>query len=69
MAEGKLELLQVSDRVHFSTRPGQQNLFHSLFSECDLVVSLSKVFKIASSLLRATAVAVSDKGRECTGCV
>lgn len=70
MAEGKLKLLQVSDILHFSKRPGQQNLFHRLFSECDLVVSLSKVFKIVFfSFLRATVVAVSDNGRECTGSV
>lgn len=70
MAEGKLKLLQVSDTVHFSKRPGQQNLFHRLFSEWDLLVSLSKVFKIAFfSPPRATAVAVSDNGRNCTGCV
>lgn len=43
MAEGKLKLLQVSDVVHFSKRPGQQDLFHRLFSECDLVVSLYEI--------------------------
>lgn len=59
-----------SDIVHFSKRPGQQNLFHRFFSECDLVVSLSKVFKIVfCSFLRATVVAVSDNGRKCTGSV
>lgn len=70
MAEGKLKLLQVSDIAHFSKRPGRQNLFHRLFSECDLDVSLSKVFKtVFFSRLRATAAAASDNGREGTGCV